>query len=593
MLQQLTVDTVGTSLPLFELYLLAFGAAAIACFGSLPRAYRIKEQDTRRGLVALLATSGTWATLHIGYLAAPTPSLQYGFYMIGLVVGLSTVGPWLYFCSAYTGRSLHHNTAYQRVAIGIYLGIVAIKLTNPLHGLYFSASVANVPFQHLMIDHGTIHWLAMGLAYSLALVGIFMLFELFTQVDYDTKPFVVLVALTSLPVVFDIAGYVSTALIDITYSAIGVAIFAVGVLFMYTDEFESIQLAGQYDDPVIVLSEDREVRDANRAAEALFPELADATGEELESILPQLDAAVATDEIFKLENGGDEQYYQPATNQFSASRAQLGKLVVLTDVTEQERYRQQLERQNERLEQFTGMVSHDLRNPLNVAQGNSEIIAELLTAAKNDDGSYEPVDSDTLGTIGTAADTLTRTLTRMEILIDDLLVLAREGQEIDETEPVSLAKIGEGCWSMVDQKGAEFVVVDDLIVEADPDRLQQLFENLFRNAIEHGGDEVTIRIGPLDDEWGFYVEDTGPGIPEGKRDTVFESGYTTNRDGTGFGLSIVSEIVEAHGWRIDLAESVEGGARFEITIDGDNEGVADTEETEPTDEPSGEAGRAE
>ena len=566
-----TPEALQTAVPLFELYILLFGAAAVACFGSIPRARRIKQRDTRRGLLALLATSGIWATLHIGYFVAPTLGLQYGFYMLGLVVGLSTVGPWLYFCSAYTGRSFHHNVTYQRIAVAVYLGIVAVKLANPLHGLYFAASPASVPFQHLMIDHGTLHWLAMGLAYSLAFVGIFMLFELFSQVDYDTTPFVALVGLTILPVAFDVIGAVSTVLIDITYSALGVAIFAVGVLFLYTDQFESIQLAGQYDDPVIVLSEDLGIRDYNRRAETLFPELTDASEAELATVLPALAESIASERVFEYQRDGETTYYRPSTNAFSASRAQLGQLVVLTDVTEQERYRQQLEHQNDRLEQFTGMVSHDLRNPLNVAQGNSEIIADLLAAAKTDDGSYDSLDSDTLETVGSATETLTRTLTRMETLIDDLLVLAREGQEIDDLEPVSLATLGTDCWAMVDHREAMFVVADDLTVEADPDRLQQLFENLFRNAIEHGGDDVTIRIGALADRQGFYVEDTGPGIPPDRRADVFESGYTTNREGTGFGLSIVSEIVTAHGWRLDLTESAEGGARFEITTEGARE----------------------
>lgn len=568
-------NALQTVVPMFELYILAFGIAAITCFGSIRRARRIKQRDTRKGLVALLATSGLWATLHIGYLTAPTPDLQYGFYMLGLVVGFSTVGPWLYLCSAYTGRSLHHNSTYQRIAVGVYLGIVGIKLTNPIHGLYFTAAPSSVPFQHLMIDHGTLHWLAMGLAYSLAIVGIFMLFELLEQVDYNAKPFGFLIILTALPVVLDIVGYLSTILIDITYSALGVAVFAVGVLFMYADQFESIQLAGKYDDPVIVLSDDLEIRDFNRAAEAVFPKLTDAPDGTLATVLPELAASVSNGEVFQRTLDGERKYYRAAANPFSASQARLGQLIVLTDVTEQERYRQRLEQQNEQLEQFTGMVSHDLRNPLNVAQGNSEIISELLETAKIDDKEYKPLSLDTLVTMDTAAETLSRTLERMEELIDDLLVLAQEGQEIDAPESVSLADVAENCWAMVDHKNADLGVTDDLTVAADPDRLQQLLENLFRNAVEHGGDDVMIQIGPLDGVRGFYVEDDGPGVPANKWDDVFESGYTTNQDGTGFGLSIVAEIVEAHGWQINLAESSDGGARFEIIIGSEQSDVSD------------------
>jgi len=568
----------GLPTPTFSAYVLAFGLAAVVCFAAIPRAQAINAaDDTRNGLIALVAISGVWAALQVGYLAAPTPSLQYGFYIAGLVVGLATVGPWLYFCSAYTGRSLHDNPTYQRIAIAGYLLIVSIKVTNPLHGLYFTATPTTTPFVHLMIDHGTLHWLVMGLAYSLATVGIFMLFELFAQVDYDTRPFVGLVGLTALPVALDILGSISPSVIDMSYSALGVAAFAVGVLFVYTDRFETIQLAGQYDSPVVVLGDDDEIRDYNRRAAELFPGLEDGVGKELAAVVPTLARCPTDEAVIELEIDGETRYFQSSTNPFSASRVQLGRLLVLTDVTAQERYRRQLEAQNDRLEQFTGMVSHDLRNPLNVAQGNSEIIHELLTAYQTDDGYESPTD-DSLETITTAAETLSRTLTRMESLIDDLLVLAREGQEIDDLEAVSLATLVERCWEMVDQQTADLVVDDDRTIAADPGRLQQLFENLFRNAvehgstssrtqsndaIEHGGSDVTIRVGALAD--GFYVEDTGPGISPDKRETVFESGYTTNRNGTGFGLNIVSEIVAAHGWTVTITESAEGGARFEIT----------------------------
>jgi len=560
---QTATSQLQASLPVFELYIVVFVAAAVICFASIFRTKQINQHDTRNGLIALLATSGAWALLQVAYLIAPTPDLKYVFYLVGLVVGLATVGPWLYFCSAYTGRSLHHNTTYQQVAVGVYLGIVAVKLTNPIHGLYFTSMMVDQPFTHLMINHGILHWLAMGVAYGLAVVGIFMLFELFTQVDYDTRPFVALIGLTALPVILDILGAISNSFVNIGYSALGVAVFAVGVLFIYTDRFGTIQLAGQYDDPVIVLDDDDEIRDFNRSAARLFPALEGRLDEPLAEVCPELAATTRNREVYQYTNCDETQYFRPTRNSFSANNVQLGLLLVLSDVTDEERYRRRLEAQNDRLEQFTGMVSHDLRNPLNVAQGNSEIIYELLDATKTDDG-YEPLSDETLDTVVTSAKTLSNTLDRMERLIDDLLVLARQGQAIDSREVVSLAAIVENCWEMVDHKNAALVVDDDLTFAVDPDRLQQLFENLFRNAIEHGGDDVTIRVGAIENN-GFYVEDDGPGIPEEKREAVFDSGFTTNRDGTGFGLAIVKEIVEAHGWTVSVADSDEGGARFEVT----------------------------
>jgi signal transduction histidine kinase len=70
-------------------------------------------------------------------------------------------------------------------------------------------------------------------------------------------------------------------------------------------------------------------------------------------------------------------------------------------------------------------------------------------------------------------------------------------------------------------------------------------------------------MGSLPGESGFYIEDDGPGVPPDDRTDVFENGYTTEENGTGFGLSIVQTIFEAHGWNVSLTEGTEGGARIE------------------------------
>jgi signal transduction histidine kinase/ActR/RegA family two-component response regulator len=205
--------------------------------------------------------------------------------------------------------------------------------------------------------------------------------------------------------------------------------------------------------------------------------------------------------------------------------------------------KRQLERQNERLDEFAGVVSHDLRNPLNVAEGRLELAREEC-----DSRHLEPVE---------------RALDRMDTLVDSVLTLAREGKPAGETEPVDLGELVETCWHNVATPDAEIRSDVDRTVRADRSRLQQLLENLIRNAVEHGGEDVTVTIGELDD--GFYVEDDGPGVPEDERDDVFDAGYSTTEDGTGFGLSIVKQVANAHGWTIRVTDGLEGGARFETT----------------------------
>lgn len=204
---------------------------------------------------------------------------------------------------------------------------------------------------------------------------------------------------------------------------------------------------------------------------------------------------------------------------------------------------EQLQRQNEQLEEFATVVSHDLRNPLNVAQGRLELAQ----------GQH---DSEHLNAIGKAH-------TRMEALIGDLLTLAREGHGVAEFTAVDLSALIDNCWATVETNGATLVTDTDRTVQADRSRLKQLCENLIRNAVEHGSDDVTVTVGAFEN--GFYIADDGPGIPQAKRDDVFEVDFSTNTDGTGFGLSIVKQVAEAHNWGVQLSESENGGAQFEIT----------------------------
>ncbi|WP_243641353.1 sensor histidine kinase [Natrarchaeobius halalkaliphilus] len=154
---------------------------------------------------------------------------------------------------------------------------------------------------------------------------------------------------------------------------------------------------------------------------------------------------------------------------------------------------------------------------------------------------------------------------RMESLIDTLLALARDGEEVGTTEPVDLATLTEACWSVVATTDAGLVLETEQSIDANPRRLRQLLENLIRNAIEHGGEGVTVTVGELEDESGFYVADDGPGISTDESEKVFESGYSTTANGTGLGLTIVRDVVEEHGWSIEISERNPRGSKFVIS----------------------------
>lgn len=220
-----------------------------------------------------------------------------------------------------------------------------------------------------------------------------------------------------------------------------------------------------------------------------------------------------------------------------------GYAVASQDTTRRKQYERMLERQNDRLKEFTDILSHDLRSPLTVLEGRLDLYRKTGEEAH--------------------LDSIQETTERMERLVEDLLRVSRQGGVVQDPEPTALASIIEPAKEGTLPAGStvEYDAVPDVM--ADQDRLIEVFENLFRNSVDHGGDDVTIRVGPL--QHGFYVEDDGPGIPEEAREQVFQHGFSTGEDGTGYGLSVVRSIIGAHGWDLAVTAAEDGGARFEIT----------------------------
>jgi PAS domain S-box-containing protein len=204
---------------------------------------------------------------------------------------------------------------------------------------------------------------------------------------------------------------------------------------------------------------------------------------------------------------------------------------------------QELKRQNERLEEFTSIVSHELRNPLN----NAVLGIEL--ASRESDSPH--------------LDEARHGIDRSLALIDDLLTLARNGEQIGQTEPVDLEAVVTDAWETAETEEASLSLEAETTVHADRSRLRQLVMNLIKNAVDHGGADVGVTVDEIED--GFVVEDDGPGIPEDEREEVFDAGYSTAESGTGFGLRIVEQVASGHGWNVAVTDGEDGGARFEIT----------------------------
>jgi PAS domain S-box len=545
-------------------YLLALGFACVSACWIGYYAWRNRETTGARTLVGVALASAVWAGGSLGLTLATAPAAEFRWLQF-LYVGI--VGaPILFFVLAleYAGYD-QYLTPLPVGGLGALGGtFLALAWTNPHHRLYwaeidYSAAVptgaATTPAPGF--------WGFVVFTYVLLLVGsvLFVRYALTAPHLYRSQTIAILIGVGA-PWAANIPHSLQWMAADLTPVALAVTTVALwAAMFRYrlTDlgpialrtVFESISTG------VFVLDHHDRIVDLNAAGAAMLNVPEDVVGTHFQDVAPNdafyehVHEGADQREIIAIEEdrplGEDPslpRYYEVRVTPIDSGREQRnGRIVVVDDVTEQQRRQQRLEHQNEQLEAFTSVVSHDLRNPLNVASGN-------LTLAREDGE-------------GDHLERADRALTRMETLIDDLLALAHSGTEITDPEPVDLAALAADAWSTVDTGAATLLNRAERTIVADRSRLHQLIENLVRNAVEHGGETVTVEIGDRAD--GFYVADDGPGIPADERDAVFETGYSTRDEGTGFGLNIVREIVGAHGWDIRIDESAEGGARFVIT----------------------------
>jgi len=206
------------------------------------------------------------------------------------------------------------------------------------------------------------------------------------------------------------------------------------------------------------------------------------------------------------------------------------------------------------IDHVASVVSHDLRNPLDVARARLDAGREL-----DEEKHFDHVE---------------QAHERMERIIQDVLTIARGEEVVDPDDTVDLTDVAETAWETVETNGADLAIAESLpTATADPDRVRRLFENLFRNSVEHGstdtheqGAGVTVTVGRLEEpQEGFYVADDGPGIPPAHRERVFEPGFSTDDHGTGLGLAIVARIADLHGWSITATAAETSGARLEVS----------------------------
>jgi len=539
---------------------LMFAATALIV-ASAALAWDQREVPGGTSFVAFLGCAAVWAVTYGVQLLFTDIDRQLLLTNFQYPAGLFTCLAFGAFAVNYTGRD-HYLTRGRLAALVALPVVTSVVIWIPsLEWLVRreSAMVRVGSFLIADINTGPLFALAVAYCYLIVIAGLCLLglTAVRTRALYQKQA--ALITLTAfVPLIGGGFAYVfDTTVID--YTPVGLAVFGVGAAVALTryrlldvSPVPRNRVIDQVDTGIVVTDASDRVVDINPAAARLVGErdvlgrrlgTVDATAAEM--------ASMETGTTRELRLGDAEAEYFECTKSSLASEGSLDDthLYILTDVTERRERRQALEEKNDRLDSFAEVLSHDLRNPLSVAAGSTELAREEADPAHFDriEAAHE----------------------RMDEIIDTMLTLARSGQQVTDADLVDVETVALDAWAHVATGDASLTVEGTREVVADTTRLTQLFENLFRNSVEHGstgdGDsEVTVRVGTTDA--GFFVADDGPGIPEDEREEIFSPGVSSSADGTGVGLSIVRAVVDGHDWSIRVTESEAGGARFDIEV---------------------------
>lgn len=540
-----------------------FAVSGIACFAGAYRGSRLQNPDASLGLRVLLVVVGLWASLQAIQMSAPLfftstelmEQFSIVFFTTGLVVGFATVWAWLWFASAYTGRAFHRDPRFHLAAGAVYLSLTLIKITNPLHGQYFTAELATEPYVRLVIEQQPFYWFSFALAYGLTAVGLYMLLVMFYRSDHSTWTLSGLVLITGgsiIPKV--ISGYRPDLIPELSYEPVGVAIFALGALYVVEDTFLSLEASAkekfvqETDEAIITIGTDGWIQDYNSRAEDFIAGLGTTitTVSDLKDKIP----------IGEINNGArviqynhpeGSRYYLVVDREIKVGPHQIGRALLLQDVTVSKQRQQELSRHNEQLEDMTGAIAHELRNTIAIMQGYLHNATDQL-----EEGNVDSARDSTTVAIETAD--------RMEGVIDELHSLTKYAKSIDEFTEVDIKQVATEA-NQATKENISLQCNDLGMILADRGRLQYLLENVFCFAAYNKADTVTISM--RDD--GFTISDNGTHTSSEYGELLFEYEGSAPTSDAGLLLPNVKTIARVHGWKIGVDTDYTAGVRYHIT----------------------------
>ena len=562
----------------FALSVVASGAAA---------AWVATHDDTggSRTLAAVLATIALWSANSLLRVLAVDPAVTSLLLATELTLGVTTAALFFQFGARYTDRRIASRRGTRYVLGGLVAATFLVSVTNPVHGLVWSAvraeTVAGVTT--FTVVKGPGHYVFTVVAYVAGLTGVYFLVAALWRTPPARPALASLVAGVLLMFTANLLPYVVDGLLvdhPTTIAPLGATFAAIGTVTAVRYDLFGVVIVARstvvetLSDPMVVVDDDRRVLDANAAFRETF--VPSVRGERFDVACPALAAGIDFDapdpQTVHLE-GPDAPtgHYSVTVSPLASGPRRLGASLVVRDVSELTRTARALERQNAQLDEIAYSAAHNLRNPLGVIAGYAEL---LETHLADSEGTFDrTLVENSLRKVEDNAD-------RMEAIVTDLLRVTHATKSSQGTEAVAFGALARHVFEAVDDDRLTLVVDDDGTVEADYERFRTLLHTLFRSVRDRTQEEATVRVTLTDD--GFVVEDTATGIDPQDAEVFLTYGYTTKYPGTGLGLAVARVLATGHEWDIAIDTDYVDGLRVVVsgaatTLDDPDAGPADSE----------------
>ena len=533
-----------------------FLVSGLACIGLTFQTNSITEESVRSGLRYTLIFSALWSFTELSKFIITEIQISTAIHIIGLFFGLVTVFSWFQFASAFSGRDYHEKPIIRKASITTLVSILAIKITNPIHKMYFDLTIVEEPVNHVSVETLFLNDVVTVLAYSTSIFGVYLVYIGLKRRDQSLINIISLISFLAVPSIITLS--IRTELILPAFSGIfldplGVAVFAFATLLtmnsVYADLYKESKedFINSIDSPVIIADNEGIIADCNSQFTSLSDDMLD-TGDCFSDITDEFEefGDIKDNSIITI---GDR-YYSINLVSYSNETSEDSIAVIMRDKTSEIETEQTVERQEEQFEYLAEGMSHEIRNIIQIIRGHSDV---LLTEDLSDSQNRS------VEAISNVSEQLNR-------VSEDLNVLAMTGEASFTTNDYELSRL---LSDPISESSISVSVEDDRILNVHERRFELMSKKLIQFVEETNGSKLKFEF----DGDSLVVTGDCDSLSGVSIDKAFSYGEAVPSADVGSILPAVKAVVDSHGWVATVDQEFDG---FKIRIDGiESENVSD------------------